>query len=196
MFESDIETTESDRVTIYRIKSAGDVLNYANVLKLWRDNSDFRSFFTKLLADSPYSAYRWETPAITRNTVTRNFEFVLLDSPGFCARTTDDKTYDGYFTTDDNDLGIVAFPNIRGDATLVVPSPRTDNTAYGHLAAFIRNAPKPQINAFWRVIAETVTNQLDDNPIWLSTAGGGVAWLHVRLDSRPKYYGFSQYKTA
>ncbi|MGI9175867.1 MAG: DUF6940 family protein [Rhodothermales bacterium] len=24
--------------------------------------------------------------------------------------------------------------------------------------------------------------------MWLSTAGGGVSWLHVRLDSRPKYY--------
>ncbi len=33
-------------------------------------------------------------------------------------------------------------------------------------------------------------------PLWLSTAGGGVAWLHVRLDSRPKYYGYSPYKTA
>ena len=25
-------------------------------------------------------------------------------------------------------------------------------------------------------------------PVWLSTAGGGVDWLHMRLDERPKYY--------
>ena len=31
-------------------------------------------------------------------------------------------------------------------------------------------------------------------PIWLSTAGMGVPWLHVRLDSRPKYYAFGPYR--
>ena len=28
------------------------------------------------------------------------------------------------------------------------------------------------------------------------TAGMGVAWLHVRLDDRPKYYGFAEYRRA
>ena len=92
MFETEIESLESGRVTQYRIKSAGDVLSYAKVLKLWGDDTEFRSFFTKLLADSPYSAFRWETPAITRKTVAREFEFVLLDSPWFSNRKTDEKT--------------------------------------------------------------------------------------------------------
>ena len=30
-------------------------------------------------------------------------------------------------------------------------------------------------------------------PTWVSTAGGGVAWLHVRLDSAPKYYTHRPY---
>ena len=29
---------------------------------------------------------------------------------------------------------------------------------------------------------------LGSQPLWLSTAGGGVDWLHMRLDKRPKYY--------
>ena len=33
-------------------------------------------------------------------------------------------------------------------------------------------------------------------PTWLSTAGMGVSWLHVRLDSQPKYYGFAAYWAA
>ncbi len=33
-------------------------------------------------------------------------------------------------------------------------------------------------------------------PVWLNTAGGGVAWLHVRLDDRPKYYGYQNYKSS
>ena len=194
MFETNIETIEPNRITKYRIESGGEVLTYAEVIKLWRDDTDFRLFFTKILIDSPYSAYRWETPSVTGQTTSQNFEFVLLNSPSFSSRKADDKTFEGYFTSEDKDFGIVVFPNINGDATLVVPSPRTDNTAYGHLAAFIRNAPKPQIDALWRAIANTVANQLDDKPIWLNTAGGGVAWLHIRLDSRPKYYGFKPYK--
>ena len=27
-------------------------------------------------------------------------------------------------------------------------------------------------------------------PVWLSTSGMGVAWLHFRLDQRPKYYTY------
>ena len=30
-------------------------------------------------------------------------------------------------------------------------------------------------------------------PTWLSTEGSGVPWLHVRLDSRPKYYHHAAY---
>lgn len=88
------------------------------------------------------------------------------------------------------------FPNLRGDALLVVPSPRTGNDAYGHLAAFLRHAPHQQLDEFWPVVSTAVKSRLGDHPLWLSTAGGGVAWLHVRLDSRPKYYGYSPYKTA
>lgn len=34
------------------------------------------------------------------------------------------------------------------------------------------------------------------SPFWLSTAGMGVSWLHVRLDERPKYYRFQEYRSA
>jgi hypothetical protein len=30
--------------------------------------------------------------------------------------------------------------------------------------------------------------------LWLSTAGMGVSWLHVRLDSSLKYYGYKPFK--
>jgi hypothetical protein len=38
--------------------------------------------------------------------------------------------------------------------------------------------------------------RLGAKPVWLSTAGGGVSWLHVRLDDQPKYYGFEPYRHA
>ena len=48
-------------------------------------------------------------------------------------------------------------------------------------------------HALWRTVGEAVSERITDRPLWLSTAGGGVAWLHVRLDSRPKYYGHTPY---
>lgn len=196
MFVADTDEVESDRVTRYRLSDNRAPITYATVLNLWQSDSQFRDFLTTLLADSPFSAYRWETPAITRLTVDRPFEFVLINSPGFCDRQTDAKTYAQYFTDDDTVSGVIAFPNLRGDATLIVPSPRAPDTAYGHLAAFIRSAPKSQVDAIWRIIGMQIQSMLSDKPIWVSTAGGGVAWLHVRLDSRPKYYGHAPYKTA
>jgi len=29
---------------------------------------------------------------------------------------------------------------------------------------------------------------------WVSTSGLGVAWLHVRVDSKPKYYSHEAYR--
>ena len=196
MFDAATDNIESDHITRYRLSSDGAPITYATVLSLWQSDSQFRNFFTTLLSDSPFSAYRWETPAITQSTVDRPFEFVLINSPGFCARQTDTKTYAQYFTEDDTDSGVIAFANLRGDATLVVPSPRASDKAYGHLAAFIRGAPKSQVDSIWRIIGTQVQSMLGSKPIWVSTAGGGVAWLHVRLDSRPKYYAHTPYKTA
>src|SRR5262249_36220010 len=56
-------------------------VSYEDVLRHWRDDADFRAFFLALLADAPFSAYRWETPPVTAATAGRPFEFVLLDSP-------------------------------------------------------------------------------------------------------------------
>lgn len=196
MFDATIHNIEADRVTRYCLLRDGAALTFADVLTLWHSDSSFRNYYTTLLAESPFGAYRWETPRLTTVTVNQPFEFVLLNSPSFCSRKTDRKTYDSYFTTDDTDCGVVSFANLSGDATLIVPSPRADISAYGHLAAFIRNAPKSQIDAFWRILSNTVASQVSQTPLWLSTAGGGVAWLHVRLDSRPKYYGYAPYKTA
>ncbi|MEL7498310.1 MAG: hypothetical protein AAFN77_11925 [Planctomycetota bacterium] len=196
MFDATIDNIHSNRVMRYRLMRDAMPLSFSDVLDLWQTDADFRNYYTNLLADSPFAAYRWETPALTAENASQPFQFVLLNAPGFSSRQTDPNTYDRYFTNDDTDYGVVSFANLGRDATLVVPSPRTEMSAYGHLAAFIRHAPKKQVNAFWRIIGKTVRSVISQTPLWLSTAGGGVAWLHVRLDSRPKYYGYSPYKTA
>jgi hypothetical protein len=196
MFDATINTIEPNRITRYTLTRNAAALSFSEVLDLWQSDSDFRNYFTQLLTDSPFAAYRWETPALTTSSATQAFQFVLLNAPGFCARKTDEDAYNNYFTADDTDHGVVSFANLGGDASLVVPSPRTTVEAYGHLAAFIRHAPKAQLDAFWRIVSNCVKARIGNSPLWLSTAGGGVAWVHVRIDSRPKYYGYSPYRTV
>ena len=192
MFDAEIENIENNRLTKYRLTRHNAQLSFSDVLDLWQDDADFRNFNTELLANSPFAAFLWETPVVTQSTLANPFEFVLINTPWFSSRRTENKAFEDYFT-DDTDQGIVSFANLSGDATLIVPSPRTDIDAYGHLAAFIRQAPSSQVNALWHVIGNTVKSRIGKTPLWLSTAGGGVAWLHVRLDSYPKYYGYSPY---
>ena len=193
MFNATTEILEDDRVHKYVLWRNGAPIPYADVLDQWQHNQSFRTFFISLLADSPFTAFRWETPPVTFETIVRQFEFVLLNCPGFASRTTDRQAYRSYFIAAKE--GIVVFENLGNDATLVVPSPRVLDSAYGHLAAFIRNAPDSQKHALWRIVGATMQQLVSDYPLWLNTAGGGIAWLHVRLDSRPKYYGFRPYKT-
>src|SRR6516162_1582663 len=60
-------------------------VSYAEVLRRWQHDAEFRFLFIALLADSQFSAFRWETPPITTATASRPFEFVLLDSPGLAS---------------------------------------------------------------------------------------------------------------
>ena len=196
MFDAAKEILETDRVIRYRISRHGRVLSYLEVVDLWQTDPTFQDFFTSLLGDSSFQAFRWETPALNNGKANQPFEFVLVNTPGFVGRRTDPETYSGYFTDTDQDDGVVCFQNLHKDATLVVPSPRGENDVYGHLAAFVRGAPQSQVGSLWRVLGRTVSSQISDTPIWVSTAGGGVAWLHVRIDSRPKYYSYADYKTA
>ena len=165
---------------------------YADVLRLWQDDAAWRTYFMSLLADAPFAAFRWETPPITAATANRPFEFVLLDSPELLV-TPDAAAFAQHFKAAPK-LGAVEFANLGRDAVLIAPCPGDSHSAYAHLAAFVRQAPAEQQHALWRLVGAAMQRRLNSKPVWLSTAGAGVAWLHVRLDDRPKYYGFAEYR--
>lgn len=175
----------------YHLDRGANPASVADVLAAWDGDAGFRAFYTQLLADAPYSAFRWETPAVTSATLARPFEFVLLDDPAL-DRRPDRAAFAEHFA--DAEADIFTFPNLGGDAVLVVPSPAAADSAYGHLAAFMRGAPEAQRDALWQAVAAAMRRRVGEKPVWLSTAGAGVAWLHVRLDDRPKYYGHAPYR--
>jgi hypothetical protein len=171
----------------------GCPIPYQEVLQNWQKNESCRSFFLDFLANATFSAYRWESPPISRATADRPFEFVLLNAPAL-DRAPDPYAFAEQFDAAPSDAQVIAFSNLGKDATLFVPRPTGNDSDYVHLASFIRNASFAHKHELLRVIAATVEAQLGHKPLWLSTAGMGVAWLHVRLDSQPKYYGFAEYR--
>ena len=126
-------------------------------------------------------------------TLSRPFEFVVLDSPGL-TRRPEPEAFAEHFAGAGAD--VVVFANLGGDAVMVVPCPVAEPSAYGQLAAFVRHTPEAQRQAFWQAVGESMERRLGAKPVWLSTAGAGVSWLHVRLDDRPKYYGFGPYRQS
>ena len=191
MWQADIEPLDAGRVQRIRIRSHASLLDYAGVLECLALDANFRAFFSRLLADAPYGAYFWETPPVTRQTAGQPFECVLVDAPVLDGVTADDGAFARYFPKSADD--VVDFPNLGRDAWLVVPCPRGPQQVHAHLAAFVRGAPATQQQAFWQRLGGVAGDRLSAEPLWLSTSGLGVYWLHVRLDSLPKYYTWRPY---
>ncbi|MEM8778946.1 MAG: hypothetical protein AAGF26_08760 [Cyanobacteria bacterium P01_G01_bin.49] len=129
-------------------------------------------------------------------TATRAFEFVLVNSPSLARATSEPEAFRQYFSEASQEEKIITFPNLGNDALLVVPCPRDKSSVYSDLASFIREAPSAQKHALWQMVGKQLAQRLNQHPLWISTSGLGVSWLHIRLDSSPKYYKFNPYKMA
>jgi len=192
MWTSVFEAKAQGRVEQLRFEHEGEWLTAIGFYEQLASSEPFRAQFNALLAEVPSRVIRWETPQLTKATATDNFECVIVDSPNL-DRAANQSAFVEQFALGGAD-GIAVFDNLGGDATLVVPCPAGPDSAYCHLSAFVRGAPANQQHALWRRLAEAVLDRLSGVPVWVNTAGGGVPWLHLRLDSRPKYYQYSPYK--
>lgn len=186
-------TEQVARGAVIRVELEGNPVKFSHVLHGWRDDPNFRTFFNDLLARAPYEAFRWETPPISADLADRPFEFALLDSPELAVEP-DLRAFAEHFQGGVGQNDVLSFSNLNHDAILVVPRRMASESAYGHLAAFVRDAPESQRHQLWKAIGELMVRELGPRPIWLSTAGAGVPWLHVRLDQRPKYYCHAPYR--
>ena len=126
------------------------------------------------------------------------FEFILNDSPGL-AQVSDGEpeSFAEYLAEGCGSTSVCSFYNLGRDALLVSPCEIGPRGAHAHMANFVRAAPAAQVGTLWRRVGEALARRVEevgrDTPVWTSTSGLGVYWLHVRLDSRPKYYTFAPY---
>lgn len=162
-----------------------------DVCGAWRSDESFRSFWVASLSLVPFEAYCWECPPVNAGTRGRAFECVFLASPSLAGQRPEPEVFAAHFRPE---CRAIVFGNLGGDAVLVAPCPADNASDFSHLAQFVRTAEPSQQDALWRVVGEAMGARVRADPVWLSTAGHGVAWLHVRLDSRPKYYQHAAYR--
>ena len=190
-----VEKTQINKKTLkLEFKDDGASLSFADIVALWKQDSAFTTLFIEQLANCPFSSFKWETPAVTSDTMEQAFQCVFLDAPYLGNRRPDTLAFSRYLDTCDDQHAAATFPNLGGDALLVAPLGLVADEHYVDLASFSRNAPVEQQIYLWKMTGEAMSNRIGTRPLWLSTAGGGVAWLHIRLDDWPKYYGYTPYR--
>lgn len=191
MWEVKREEIRNGRAARYILPRTG----VAQVIEGWRSDPDFRSFFSGLLADSPFPAFVWEVKPFGGRVLDQDFEFVLAPSKRLALAKATPRSFSKHFEQQDSSLSVLDFPNFSNDATFVVPREQEEPTQlYTHLASFLRGGPDSQVQALWERLGEVLASQIAVRPLWVSTSKVGVRWLHLRVDSVPKHFRHKAYR--
>mmetsp|Transcript_36459 Transcript_36459/g.57191 ORF Transcript_36459/g.57191 Transcript_36459/m.57191 type:complete len:199 (-) Transcript_36459:231-827(-) len=167
-------------------------LTFDEVFTLWKDDEAFRNKWIKLLQDVPMRAYFWECRSFTRTSSHQErFECIFVPSPSLERVYPDRESFASHF--DACNSNVASFPNIGNNAYLIVPCPQ-GNLNFAHIKNFMDQADQNQLHRFWSEVGFHAKDKANQQPLWLSTSGLGVHWLHVRLDQRPKYYTHNPYR--
>lgn len=177
----------------YQIFDKEGVISYQKLMNNWIENESFRKFYNLILAQNKFESYYWENPPISNQQLAKPYEFVLVESTFLHNTKADEHTFKSHLKKKEP---VVVFPNLNNDATLIVPTQSTQCKLqnYAYLASFVRFAPQAQVNNFWQTIGTELKKAITTQKKWLSTAGGGVYWLHARIDIKPKYYKYAPYR--
>ena len=205
-------------------KSQGPIINwksinYNNGVKMYISDISFETAlehlknkdetFIKSLNSilSKYLSFFWECrPVNNLNKSLIPFEFViiptnLVEINMHLNKIPDTKTFLEKFKQNKcQENKVISFKNLSGESDLIVPCPSSAVTNYAHFSSFLRTASKKQILELWHVMSIKATEILysldyrNYENLYISTSGLGVSWLHVRLETNPKYYKFINYK--
>jgi len=192
-YSVEIRALDGTRTLHMQPRSASEPVSWKVACRLLQNSVEFRNCVIASLRGAPHEAYFWECPPLTRETASAPFEWILEDSPQLAHVRPDQQAFSEHL---DDSTGIASFTNLGGDAQLIAPCRGKGTTPYAHLATFLRNAPPPQIHALFQSVGREIQShtQTHHTPLWVSTSGLGVYWLHIRLDRHPKYYTHAPYR--
>lgn len=146
--------------------------------------------FCNFLATLPYESIFWECP----NKFDEIAQFHITPTNSFANIRASYLPFQQYIENAfEKEETVAVFPNLSKDSILIAP---TDITAsYKDLLSFIRLATDREKAELWYNVAKNVLFRLNKGyNCYVSTHGLGVYWLHIRLDTSPKYYVHNAYK--
>ena len=188
------EILEPGRVERVCLRRGGKTLSWQDLINGWRQDETLRARFIEALRGSLFEAYFWETPPVTAASVEEPFEFVTVRSLALAQLRANPRAFAAHLHPGQ----VATFPNLGADAVLVSPGTTGRDASYAHLGSYLREAPDTQVQELWSAVGEALVTRLREDPrrpVWVSTSGLGVPWVHVRLDSRPKYYTYAPYRS-
>ena len=185
-------------------KRAEKPLTWREVIDLWRTSTDFRDVFIEALNEEwcyGCEDYYWECAPVVTDSLDNKLELVVKDK-GWSDRNGGGRGRDGpetfkahFAVAREKGKEIAVFNNLGGDAVLVAPVQGAQGSDAGEtLGSFANYAPTKLKHDLFVSLGNEIHKRVSSKPIWVSTNGDGVAWLQVRLDSKPKYYTYSPYK--
>jgi hypothetical protein len=188
----DIDPPAGMKITI---AAAGRTLSFGDVVAGWRSDEAFREFFIAELAALPFAAFFWEMPPLWQGRLDFDYEYVATGSDELARLRPSSEAFAEHLDAASATNSVVSFRNLSGDALLVAPKQMAEPEAYGHIAAFVRGSPLRQRHELLQTLGDAIHRTLQeyDGPVWVSTSGLGVPWVHVRLDKYPKYYNYQAY---
>lgn len=210
VFRAEVEETERGGDKAYKIRfymtcsgmpDSMYQLTWEHVLNLWQYDPKFTKMFCDTLTGVGMDALFWETvPLVDAGSAsTIAFECTVINAGDNLKNDASATAFNDRFSTcKTDDSTVISFPNKGNDAMLVAPCPHNKtplekNEYNAHLSTFLRGADKDHRINLWKMVSTTIRDTT--TPRWISTDGSGVPWLHVRLDTRPKYYK-SSYKSV
>lgn len=177
----------------FKIEENNKLLTFQEVFDNWAGNEAFSLFYIKALVGLGFEEFFWEHPAVNTAYLSKPYECIILKSKRFATRQVNEKAFADYIYTDNK---AVVFSNLGKNAKLVVPTKLSDPDIYRNIGFFIKYAELSQVQEQFKKVGETVLDEIEAGKlIWLNTAGAAVIWLHIRLDTKPKYYKTKPYKT-
>ena len=130
------ETREIPSGRHYRILEDGFPLSFRRFFELLETGTDFADWYTEELAAFETAAFYWELPPLTSRALGQDAEFVLIEAPMVARFPPEQAPFESHFDRAP-DEEVIVFPNLGGDAVMVVPCPQGPDEYYPHLAAFL-----------------------------------------------------------
>ena len=191
-FSAEVEFSDTDWRQHIRLGWVNAPMSFGDAISLWQWNDDFCRFCSGLLKSVGYGGYVWECPPVTKATLGQPFEMTITDTRAPYHSSADPSSFLSYFAEEP----VASFENLGGDALLIVPTTKPPFPDFRDFRSFLEAAKEKQILALWKAMGSAMEGRVSEKPVWLSVAGSGEPWLHIRMDSRPKYYQYEPYRRA